>query len=99
MLGAGGGARGGALVLLQGQALSLCLFDVSLSTGQQYRPQRDATVYSSQHVAGILGGALQVAKKKINLFLTFWAPKLLQMVIAAMKLKHACYLEENLWPT
>ena len=28
-----------------------------------------------------------------------WAPKSLQMVIAAMKLKDACYLEENLWPT
>ena len=29
----------------------------------------------------------------------FWAPKLLQMVIAAMKLKDACSLEEKLWPT
>ena len=28
----------------------------------------------------------------------FWAPKSLQMVIAAMKLKDACSLEENLWP-
>ena len=27
-----------------------------------------------------------------------WAPKLLQMVIAAMKLKDACSLEEKLWP-
>ena len=26
----------------------------------------------------------------------FWAPKSLQMVIAAMKLKDACYLEEKL---
>ena len=26
----------------------------------------------------------------------FWAPKSLQMVIAAMKLKDACSLEENL---
>ena len=25
-----------------------------------------------------------------------WAPKLLQMVTAAMKLKHACFLEEKL---
>ena len=30
---------------------------------------------------------------------TFWAPKSLQMVIAAMKLKDACSLEEKLWPT
>ena len=29
----------------------------------------------------------------------FWAPKSLQMVIAAMKFKDACSLEENLWPT
>ena len=26
-------------------------------------------------------------------------PKLLQMMVAAMKLKDACSLEENLWPT
>ena len=29
----------------------------------------------------------------------FWAPKFLQMVTAAMKLKYACSLEEKLWPT
>ena len=29
----------------------------------------------------------------------FWAPKSLQMVIAAMKLKDAYSLEENSWPT
>ena len=29
----------------------------------------------------------------------FWAPKSLQMVIAAMKLKDVCSLEEKLWPT
>ena len=27
-----------------------------------------------------------------------WAPKSLQMVIAAMKLKDACFLEDKLWP-
>ena len=31
--------------------------------------------------------------------LFFWAPKSLQMVIAAMKLKDACSLEEKLRPT
>ena len=31
--------------------------------------------------------------------LFFWAPKSLQMVIAAMKLKDACSLEGKLWPT
>ena len=29
----------------------------------------------------------------------FWAPKSLQMVTAAMKLKDACSSEEKLWPT
>ena len=31
--------------------------------------------------------------------LFYWTPKSLQMVIAAMKLKDACSLEEKLWPT
>ena len=31
--------------------------------------------------------------------LSFWAPKSLQMVTAAMKLKDAYSLEEKLWPT
>ena len=30
---------------------------------------------------------------------SFWAPKSLQIVTAAMKLKDACSLEEKLWPT
>ena len=29
----------------------------------------------------------------------FWAPKSLDMVTEAMKLKDACSLEEKLWPT
>ena len=29
----------------------------------------------------------------------FWAPKSLQMVTTAMKLKDACFLEEKLWQT
>ena len=29
----------------------------------------------------------------------FWAPKSLQMMTAAMELKDACSLEEQLWPT
>ena len=32
-------------------------------------------------------------------FLFFWAPKSLQMVTAAMKLKDIYSLEEKLWPT
>ena len=37
--------------------------------------------------------------KTVSDFLFFWAPKSLQMVIAAMKLKDAYSLEEKLWPT
>ena len=36
-------------------------------------------------------------KQRQTLF--FWAPKSLQMVTTAMKLKDACSLEEKLWPT
>ena len=36
-------------------------------------------------------------KQWLTLF--FWAPKSLQMVTAAMKLKDACSLEEKLWRT
>ena len=32
-------------------------------------------------------------------FILFWAPKSLQMVIVAMKLKDAYSLEGKLWPT
>ena len=32
-------------------------------------------------------------------YFIFWAPKSLQMVTAAMKLKDAYSLEEKLWPT
>jgi len=32
-------------------------------------------------------------------FIFFLAPKSLQMVTAAMKLKNTCLLEEKLWPT
>ena len=32
-------------------------------------------------------------------FIFFWAPKSLQMVTAAMKLKDSCSLEGKLWPT
>ena len=39
----------------------------------------------------------QIGKQCQTLF--FWAPKLLQMVMAAMKLKDAYSLEGKLWPT
>ena len=36
---------------------------------------------------------------EVESYFIFWAPKSLQMVIAAMKLKDAYSLEGNLWPT
>ena len=36
---------------------------------------------------------------KLNKILFWGAPKSLQMVTAAMKLKDTCFLEEKLWPT
>ena len=39
----------------------------------------------------------ETKKQWETLFL--WAPKSLQMVTEAMKLKDACSLEEKLWPT
>ena len=32
-------------------------------------------------------------------FILFWTPQSVQMMMAAMKLKEACSLEEKLWPT
>ena len=34
-----------------------------------------------------------------DFFFFFWAPKSLQVLIAAMKLKDTYFLEEKLWPT
>ena len=42
---------------------------------------------------------IDVKQWKQWLTLFFWAPKSLQMVIAAMKLKDAYSLEGKLWPT
>ena len=41
----------------------------------------------------------QIDEEIMEIMTHFWAPKSLQMVTAAMKLKHACSLEEKLWPT
>ena len=43
----------------------------------------------------------QIDGETVRNFILFFggAPKLLQMVITAMKLKDTCSLEEKLWPT
>ena len=49
------------------------------------------------------GGILKILKTQLNgnsdRLLSFSAPKSLQMVTAAMKLKDSYSLEEKLWPT
>ena len=41
----------------------------------------------------------EIDGETVEIVLFFWAPKSLQMVTAAMKLKDAYSLEEKLWPT
>ena len=41
----------------------------------------------------------EIDGETVSDFIFFWAPKSLQMVTAAMKLKDAYSLEEKLWPT
>ena len=41
----------------------------------------------------------EIDGKTVSDFLFFWAPKSLQIVTAAMKLKDAYSLEGKLWPT
>ena len=42
----------------------------------------------------------QIDREKMETEILFsWAPKWLQMMTAAMKLKDTCSLEEKLWPT
>ena len=45
------------------------------------------------------GKTVETVADFIYLFIYFWIPKSLQMMLAAMKLKDAYSLEEKLWPT
>ena len=47
----------------------------------------------------IISWQIDGQKWKLWQILFSWAPKSLQMVTAAMKLRDACSLEEKLWPT
>ena len=47
----------------------------------------------------IISWQIDGQKWKLWQILFSWAPKSLQMVTSAMKLKDACSLEEKLWPT
>ena len=51
---------------------------------------------SSQQIDG---ETVETVADFIYLFIYFWIPKSLQMMLAAMKLKDAYSLEGKLWPT
>ena len=53
----------------------------------------------SWHPVPSLHGKLMGKQRRQWQTLFSWAPKSLQMVTAAMKLKDTCSLEEGLWPT
>ena len=55
-------------------------------------------IQKTKIMAAGLKTSWQIAGKQWQTLL-FWAPKSLQMVTAAMKLKDACSLEEKLWPS
>ena len=59
----------------------------------QHLENEDHDIWSHHFMGNSWGNS----GNSVRLF--FWAPKSLQMVIAAMKLKDVCSLEEKLWPT
>ena len=59
----------------------------------QHSENKDHGIWSHHFMANKWGNSRNCQT------LFFWAPKSLQMVIAAMKLKDAYSLEEKLWPT
>ena len=58
-------------------------------------------IQKTKIMASSLITSWQIEGKQWTQWLTlfFWAPKSLQMVISAMKLKDACSLKEKVWPT
>ena len=76
------------------QSLLMKVKEESEKAGLKLNIQKTKIVASSPITSWQMG---KQWKQWLTLF--FWAPKSLQMVIAAMKLKDAYSLEEKLWPT
>ena len=57
----------------------------------QHSENEDHGIWSHHFMANRWGNSVRLC--------FFWAPKSLQMVTAAMRLKDTCSLEEKLWPT
>ena len=76
---------------------SLLMKEKSEKSGLKLNIQKTKIMASSLITSWqIDGGTMEIGT---DFFFFFWPPKSLQMVTAAMKLKEACSLEENLWPT
>ena len=86
-------------VSVRQEALSMLLLDESESgerkVGLKLNIQKTKIMASSP----ITSWEIDEETVEIVSDFIFWAPKSLQMVIAAMKLKDAYSLEEKLWPT
>ena len=67
----------------------------SKKVGLKHNIQKTKIMASSPITSWQIDG--EIMETKQTLF--SWAPKSLQMVAAAMKVKDACFLEEKLWPT
>ena len=56
-------------------------------------------IWENKIMASASNTSWQIGRETVAVFIFFFAPKSLQMVIAAMKLKDAYSLEGKLWPT
>ena len=77
------------------KSLSMKVKEESEKVGLKLNIQKSKSMASGPITSWEIDG--EQGKQWLTLF--FWAPKSLQMVIAAMKLKDAYSLEGKLWPT
>ena len=77
------------------KSLLMKMKEESKKTGLKLNIQKTKTMASSPITSWQIDG--ETVETVTDLF--SWAPKSLQIVTAAMKLKDACSLEEKLWPT
>ena len=87
-----------SMVILSSSFLLVLFFlleDESEKAGLQLNIQKTKIMASGPITSWQIDGETMETVLDFN----FWAPKSLQMVIAAMKLKDTYYLEGKLWPT
>ena len=86
-------------VSVRQEALSMLLLDESESGEQKVGLKLNIQKTKIMASSPITSWEIDEETVEIVSDFIFWAPKSLQMVIAAMKLKDAYSLEEKLWPT